>query len=37
MCTVCVSGMHRSKDWETVDKAEIKRLELKKAEDGEFW
>ncbi|XP_031434297.1 calpain-12 [Clupea harengus] len=27
----------KSKDWETVDKAEIKRLELKKAEDGEFW
>ncbi|KAL2100144.1 hypothetical protein ACEWY4_004538 [Coilia grayii] len=27
----------KSEDWDKVDKAEIKRLELKKQEDGEFW
>lgn len=27
----------RGKEWDDVDKAEKKRIELKKKEDGEFW
>jgi hypothetical protein len=27
----------RSKDWDDVDAAEKKRIDLKNSEDGEFW